>query len=105
MNNIQTIPLQNLAFILIPVLAVLVILFKWGQGAGHASYAILRMLVQLLLIGYVLNYLFASNSAPVTLLILAVMIIFSSWIALGTVKSMRNKLLWKAMLAVLTGED
>ncbi len=103
MNNIQTIPLLNLAFTLIPTLAVIAILFKWGQSAGNACYAIVRMLAQLLLIGYLLNYIFASDSAMVTLSILAVMIVFSSWIALGTVKPYRKQLLAKAIIAILLG--
>lgn len=103
MNNIQTIPLQNLALTFIPVFAVLAILFRWGQGFGHAGYALARMLLQLLLIGYLLNYIFASESPAVTLSILAIMILFSSWIGLGSVESERKKLLWKAVLAVLSG--
>ncbi|WP_031435520.1 ABC transporter permease [Methylomarinum vadi] len=103
MNNIQTIPLQNLALTFVPVLVVLVILFKWQQGLGHASYALARMLTQLLLIGYLLNYIFKSDSPAVTLSILAVMILFSCWIGLGSIKSKRRKLLLKAIIAVLAG--
>ncbi len=103
MNNVPTIPLQNLALTFIPVFAVLAILFKWRQGVEHATYALLRMLLQLLSIGYLLNYIFASDSAAVTLFILAVMIVFSSWIGLGTAKSDRTRWLNKAIAAVFSG--
>ena len=103
MNTIQTIPLVNLAFTFIPVLAVLIILFKWKLSVGNACYAMVRMLIQLLLTGYFLSYIFASDSAWVTLLILAVMIAFSSWIALGSVKEMRKQLLIKTIIAVFFG--
>ncbi len=103
MNNIQTIPITNLAYILIPVLAVLIILFKWNSNAGNSVYAITRMLLQLLLTGYFLNYIFASDAAWITLLILVVMIIFSSWIALGSVRKFRNRLLAKAMISIVFG--
>ena len=39
---------------LIPVAVTLVILLKWSMDAGNALYALGRMLLQLLLIGYVL---------------------------------------------------
>ncbi len=103
MNMIQTIPLENLAFTFMPVFAVIVILLKWKLNAGNTCYAITRMLLQLLLIGYFLNYIFASNSAWITLLILVIMIIFSSWIALGSVKEKRNQLIIKTIIAVSFG--
>lgn len=84
--SIQTIPWFNLALAFIPVLAALLILLKWSLNAGNALYAISRMLVQLLLIGYFLAYIFESDSALLILLILAIMVFASSWIALGTVK-------------------
>lgn len=103
MNNIETIPLLNLAFSFIPVFAVLAILYQWTRGANNASYALFRMLLQLLLIGYLLNTIFASDSVAVTLSILAVMIVFSSWIALGTVKATRIHWLSKAIMAIVAG--
>ena len=100
MNNIETIPLTNLAFILIPVLMVLVILVKWKLNTANAIYAMCRMLVQLLLIGYFLNTIFASESAQITLFILAIMLLFASWIALDTVKQQRRQLFGKATLSL-----
>lgn len=101
MNNIENIPLSNLAFSFIPVLIVLVIFIKWQLNTGHALYAMTRMLVQLLLVGYLLNIFFASNSALITLITLAFMLFFSSWIALGTVKQKRFQLFSKAFFALI----
>ncbi|MFW5444358.1 MAG: ABC transporter permease [Methylococcaceae bacterium] len=101
MNNIDTIPLTNLAYTLIPVAVVLIILIKWKLNTAHAFYAISRMLVQLLIVGYFLNTIFASDSAQVTLLLLMVMLLFSSWIALGTVKTKRRQLLGKAAFSLI----
>ena len=98
MNAIDTIPLTNLVFILIPVFSVFIILIKWRLKTGNAFYAMCRMLAQLLLIGYFLNTLFASDSASITLLILTVMLLFSSWIALNSVKKYRRK--WFAITIV-----
>lgn len=100
MNNINAIPLENLAFTLIPVIIVLVILVKWKLNIAHALYTMSRMLVQLLVIGYFLNAIFASASAQITLIILAIMLFFASWIALGTIKHKRRKLFYKALLSL-----
>ena len=100
MNNISSIPLENLTYTLIPVIMVLIILVKWKLGATHAIYAMSRMLAQLLVIGYFLNAIFASASAQITLIILAIMLFFASWIALGTVKQKRRKMFSKAVISL-----
>ncbi|MCK5120493.1 MAG: ABC transporter permease [Methylococcales bacterium] len=101
MNNIETIPLANLAYTLIPVLTVFIILIKWKLKTTYTLYAMCRMLAQLLVIGYFLNTIFDSDSALITLLVLTVMLLFSSWIALGTVKENRWPLFSKAALSLL----
>jgi len=100
MNKIETIPLENLSYILIPVLVVLIIMSKWKVKPSHAFYAMVRMFVQLLAIGYFLNSIFASNSAQITVAILSLMLIFSGWIALGTVKSHRREWFPQAILSL-----
>jgi len=101
MNNIETIPLINLTYTLIPVLVLLVILVKWKLNTTHAIYAMSRMLIQLLAIGYLLNSIFASESAQITLFILAVMLLFASWIALSSVKQKRRQLLGKVAVSLV----
>jgi len=78
-------------------------LFKWSLQAGNAAYALSRMLVQLLLIGYLLTYIFSSESALLVLAVLLVMVFSSSWIALRTVKAQRKTLFINALLAILVG--
>ena len=53
-DSVQTISLLSLTLVFIPVLLVIGILWKWSLAPGHATYALGRMLVQLLLIGYCL---------------------------------------------------
>ena len=52
------ITLFDIAIAFIPVLVTLVIIFFWSSNLGQASIAIVRMLVQLLLIGYALEFIF-----------------------------------------------
>lgn len=103
-TTIQTIPLNHLAIVFIPVLAVLILFVKWQLNTVHALYALLRMLGQLLLIGYILNYIFTTNSSYIILTVLMVMIICSSWIALGTVSyKQRKNMLAKTIIAIFIG--
>jgi len=102
-DSIQTISFANLALAFIPVIAVIVILWKWNLGYRSSLYAIARMLIQLLLIGYFLVYIFETNSALVVVAVLAVMLFSSSWIALRTIKIPRKILYLKSFLSISLG--
>ena len=102
-DTIQAIPFSNLALAVIPVLLVILILFKWSLGARNAIYAVARMLGQLMIIGYFLVYIFHAKSAWIVLTVLTVMVVASSWIALNSIKSRRRALFKETLLAILAG--
>lgn len=102
-ESIQTIPYANLALGFIPVLAVILILWKWEIGYKTSIYAVFRMLIQLLLIGYFLAFIFQADSSWVVILVLAIMLFSSSWIALRTVKIPRKILYLKSLGAIALG--
>ena len=102
-HELVKIALEDLLWMLPPAAMVLWVLWRWGIGAGNALYALGRMLVQLLLIGYLLVVIFATQQWSVVLAVLAVMLFFSSWIALRTVPEARTALLGRAVLSILTG--
>ncbi|MEQ9063506.1 MAG: ABC transporter permease [Vicingaceae bacterium] len=101
--SIQTIPYFNLSLAFIPVVIVIVLLWKWKLNFKSATYAVFRMLVQLLLIGFVLAYIFKADESLIVMAVLMVMLISSSWIALGNVKISRKKLYLKTLLSILIG--
>jgi len=104
MNTVVTnIPPLQLAIAFIPVVITLGIFLKWSLGIGNALYAVARMLIQLLLIGYVLAYIFGAEDAGLIVLVLSVMLIAASWIALGTVKEQRRQLFAQALLSIAIG--
>lgn len=103
MNAIQTIPLTHLAFAFLPVLLVVAILFHWHLDGYRAIYALVRMLAQLLMIGFFLTTVFASESAGLIVAILALMIMIGSWISLGSIHKNRPRLYVKACLAMVLG--
>jgi len=98
---IATIPLTKLAIAFIPVFFVLVILARWSLPQKRTWHALVRMLVQLLLVGYVLSYIFESDSAWVIGFLLLVMVLFSSWIALNNIEAPKQSLFKSAFVAIL----
>ncbi|MFC1827628.1 ABC transporter permease [Thermodesulfobacteriota bacterium] len=102
-NPIQVIPAINLALAFIPVIAVIAIHYRWSQGYRNSLYAVSRMLVQLLVIGYFLSYIFDSNSGWIILTVVAVMVSVASWISLRTIKNKQLLLYPKALLSLIIG--
>jgi putative ABC transport system permease protein len=98
---LATIPLTKLAIAFVPVILVLVILARWSLPQKRTLHALVRMLVQLLLVGYVLSYIFESDSAWVIGLLLLVMVLFSSWIALNNIEAPKQYLFKRAFVAIL----
>lgn len=102
-NSIQNIPLSSLALAFIPVVVVVIIVWKWKLGYRGSVYAVSRMLIQLLLIGYILTYLFESDNAIVVVAVLIVMLFASSWIAMRTIKIPLKALYLKSFWSILLG--
>lgn len=87
----------------IPVVFVVLIFIKWSLGYKNILYAISRMLVQLIIIGYFLAFIFKANQSWIVVAVLTVMISFSAWISLRTVQNLRFKLLKYALYSILLG--
>ncbi|MEA1918841.1 MAG: ABC transporter permease [Campylobacterota bacterium] len=82
----QTIPIYNLLFMLIPVVIVAYFYYRWVDNAKEIALATLRMVAQLLMIGYALSLIFASESMVLGIGIVLFMISVSSLIALRNFK-------------------
>lgn len=102
-STVQIIPLANLAIAFVPVISVVGLLYKWSLDAGTAFYSILRMLVQLIIIGYVLVFIFETEKLWVTALIVLVMVMAFSWIALRTLDDLRVSLFKYVFISSLFG--
>ena len=102
-NNVPPIPLENLALALIPVLVVMAVVHRWGLGVWTPVYATLRMLVQLVVVGYVLKVLFLTDQPLVVLATLAVMLAIAGWIALRPVKHKSIRMYCYSLMAIAIG--
>ena len=78
----QNIPLVNLLYMLFPVAAVGYFYYRWLGDIKEIPYVTFRMVVQLLIIGYLLEFLFQNDSLLLGGGILFFMIGVSSFIAL-----------------------
>ena len=101
-SEIQNISLLNLAIAFVPVIVVIVIIWKWQLDYKTSLYAVFRMLIQLLMIGYFLTFIFESDSSWIVIAVLAVMLFSSSWIALRSVDKKRV-LYMSAFWSILIG--
>ncbi len=101
--TVSIIPVANLAIAVIPALAVIAVFYWWQMKVSSVVYAFTRMLVQLLLVGYFLLWVFNVDNAWIVLLLLLGMVIISSWISLRTVAEHRRSLYGVALFSILIG--
>ncbi len=102
-SSLQAISLSGLVWAFAPTLVVLVILYRWGLDTKSSLHAVTRMLVQLLLIGYVLLFIFEAKHAGVIISVLGLMLVVASWIALRPVRHKQPHLYRNALIANLVG--
>ena len=73
--SIQTIPVTNLLIAFVPVALVLIIMLTWAQKTGQALYAIARMVLQLVVIGYLLVFIFERKHSLIVVKVLTIMLV------------------------------
>jgi putative ABC transport system permease protein len=82
----------DIGVVLVPMCFVIGIMFSWSLKGWTAIYSTARMLIQLILIGYFLVFIFETEQAWIIVLILSVMLLIASWISLGPVQGSRRML-------------
>ena len=97
------ITLVDIAVAFVPVLATVIIIGFWSNNAKSAIIAISRMLIQLLLIGYALNFIFDANSQWIILLVLIFMLTAASWIGLNALPVDSRSVFLYSFSAILCG--
>jgi len=100
---VQIITLPRLALAFLPVLLVAGILYQWSLRGGTTLYALARMLLQLLAIGYFLTWIFDSDQPWVVALVLSVMLAVAAWIALRPLAERDRGLYTRSIVAIALG--
>jgi len=99
----ELIPIQNLLYMLLPLTVVGYYYYKWTDNSTEILYATLRMVVQLILIGYALVYIFKNNSWYLGFFIIVFMIIMASFIALRNVEQRNVSTYFIILFAITVG--
>ncbi|MBT6716993.1 MAG: ABC transporter permease [Nitrospina sp.] len=96
----QTIPILELSLVFIPTAFLLAILFRWKLNVFTGLYANIRMLLQLLLVGYFLTYIFETKQPLIIVLLIGLMIGVSAWIALRSFPEKNAKTYFTFLIAI-----
>ncbi len=90
----------GLVFAFLPTLVVLVIMYAWTAGVGTGIYATVRMLAQLLAVGFVLVFIFESESPLFIAGVVAIMLLVASSIAIRPIPAATRRSYCLALVAV-----
>lgn len=93
----------DLLYILFPLAIVYYIYQKWSGDKTTIPYALSRMFLQLILIGYVLTYIFETKNFFIVMGILSIMLIVASIIAMRPVARTNRSLYIKSFLSIFIG--
>lgn len=98
----QTISWLALSWCLIPITLIAVIYWRWFGSATEIVTAGMRMLVQLIAVGYLLLLIFAEPSVTVSLLVMAVMFAAATWISIRPVRQHQGILIPAAIALIVS---
>ena len=93
----------NLLYLLLPVSFVAYFYFRWVGNKVEILYASVRMLLQLLLVGYLLSYVFDAKTSYMTIFIVVVMISAASMITLRNITHKNFKVYKMIFISILVG--
>lgn len=101
--SVELIPLPRLALAFVPVALFVACLWRWSLAPGEALYALVRMVVQLAVVGYVLAALFQTQQSGWVLLVVVGMTLVAGAIALRTSSDRSAGHYARVVAAILAG--
>lgn len=102
-TSVEAITLTGLLLALLPAAIVIGIMMRWSAGARTGLYAAARMLIQLLLIGYVLVYIFEADHPGIIVAVLTIMLAAAGWISIRPVNQKQPHVYGNALLSIGVG--
>lgn len=94
------IEIPGLVVAFLPTLVVLAIMYAWSAGVGTGIYATVRMLAQLLAVGFVLVFIFESESPLFIAGVITIMLLAASHIAIRPIPGANGRNYVLALVAV-----
>ncbi len=99
----KRVELINLLYLLLPLIVVGYFYAKWVGKRGEILYATFRMVTQLILIGYLLDYIFNNSYSFLTLLVILIMVTSASFIAFRNISKRDLNLLKYILISIFIG--
>ena len=99
----QQISFLDLVWILIPIIFVYFIYKKWNDDSTTIPYALSRMFLQLILLGYLLTYIFTTKNFFLIITILTIMLLVAGFIALRPVSNKNPKHYFISFISIAIG--
>ena len=99
----QIVTFINLVWIFIPLGVVYYIYFQWSGNKTIIPYALIRMVLQLIAIGYILVYIFETKNFILIMIILTIMLIVASYISLNPLTTKSKKLYLISFISIALG--
>jgi len=93
----------DLLWIAFPLFLVYYIYQKWSDDKVTIAYALSRMFLQLVLVGYILTYIFQTKNFFIILFILSIMLVVASIISLRPVAKKNKKLYLISFISIFIG--
>lgn len=97
----QTISFVNLSLTLIPLIVVWYYYKKWTNNKNEIVVSTLRMLIQLLTIGYFLIFIFENKHPWIGIFIVSFMVVVASFIVLRNTKDKTKKHYFEILCSIL----
>lgn len=101
--SMHIITFSDLVWFILPLGVVLWIYWRWSGDSITIPHAMARMFLQLIAIGYVLTYIFATKEWLLVVGILTVMLLIASIIALRPITQKNPKLYLISFVSILIG--
>ena len=95
--------LSDLIWMIIPIISVYYIYYRWNDDKITIPYALTRMLLQLVLIGYVLTYIFDTKEFTHIVGVLTIMLLVASFIAMRPVAKKDKNLYLLSFISISIG--
>lgn len=99
----QQISYYSLLLSFIPALIVLIYFVLHAVEYKTTLYAMARMILQLIMIGYLLIYIFKAEQSWIVFCVLSIMLVAAGWIALRTVPHLQKTLFIHALASIFLG--
>jgi putative ABC transport system permease protein len=93
----------DMVWIILPLVIVYYIYYKWVDDRVTIPYALSRMFIQLILIGYLLTFIFETKEFSLIIIILSFMLIIASIISLRPIEEKTQKLYFISFISIFVG--